>query len=402
MSRQSQSELVVGCLLALSALACGDGPTDTATITPQTLQLVSGDGQSALSGAALAAPLRVRVIGSDTRPLRNASVQWSVTEGLATLAPAQSTTDASGEAETQVTIGSMIGLVRVNAAVQELTAVTFSLTARDPCRGLSSSTVSLDAPVTGALEPPDCVLHGGQFHDFYRFTLTDQQAVIISVRAESFDPDVDLFTFDDQRDRGFRSDTVDATREAKLKAILAPGRYETAASSIDIGATGPYTLRLSQTSPSAESCEPVFIVRGVTTAQQLDLTDCVNSSGAFYGDAFSLWLTAGERVELTHSSTEFGPLLQVYRASGALAYQMGGSGTGTASFSFTADLTGVYFVIATSDQMLGSGVYTLTVAEPPAAAASVTTPLQGLSDHSPSKVPHFELEMSERLQHMSR
>ena len=355
MPRLFSSSSVLGTVLSLSAVACGDGPTaDTPTITPQALQIVSGDKQTAISGGAVAAPLRVRVIGSDTRPMHNATVKWSVAEGLATLTPVESTTDASGETETQATIKSVTGLVRVNATVKELDPITFSLTAIEACRGTSAGAISLDAPVTGALGPLDCVLHGGQFHDFYRFTLAEQQAVLMSVRSVGFDPDVDLFTFDDQRDRGMRVDTVDATREVKLKAILPPGRYEVAASSTEVGVTGPYTLRLSQTSPSAESCEAVYVVRGITTAQQLDLTDCVDDSGMFYGDAFALWLTAGEGVELTHSSTEFGPLVLLYRQSGTLVDQRGGDGTGTASLSFTADLTGLYFVIPTSDQMLGS------------------------------------------------
>jgi len=130
MPRLFSSSSVLGTVLSLSAVACGDGPTaDTPTITPQALQIVSGDKQTAISGGAVAAPLRVRVIGSDTRPMHNATVKWSVAEGLATLTPVESTTDASGETETQATIKSVTGLVRVNATVKELDPITFSLTA---------------------------------------------------------------------------------------------------------------------------------------------------------------------------------------------------------------------------------------------------------------------------------
>jgi hypothetical protein len=62
---------LVGALLALLALACGDGGTapDPPSITPKDLQPVSGDGQKAARGAPLAAPLRARVIGTDNQPL---------------------------------------------------------------------------------------------------------------------------------------------------------------------------------------------------------------------------------------------------------------------------------------------------------------------------------------------
>jgi hypothetical protein len=402
MPRHLTPELIVSCMVALSAVSCGDGPTaDTPATTPQALLIVSGDKQSAISGVAVAAPLRVRVTGSDTRPVRNATVHWSVTEGLATLSPVQSTTDANGQAETRVTVGSVTGLVRVSATVKDLAPVSFSLTSVEPCRGTSPGTISLDAPVSGALGPLDCLHHGGQFHDFFRFTLAEQQAVLLSVRSSDFDPNVDLFTFDDQRDRGNRVDTVDATREAKLRAILAPGRYEMAASSVRVGATGPYTVRLSATSPSSESCEGLHVVRGITTSQQLDATDCVDDLGSYYGDPYGLWLTAGERVVLTHSSAEFGPLVQIYRQGGTmiLVDQRGGDGTGTASLSFTADLTGLYVVFATSDQMLRTGAYTLIVAEPSAAAASVSIPLQALGKGSGRKAPHFRSGLGRPLEH---
>jgi hypothetical protein len=45
MSRQSKSELVVSCLLALSTLACGDGTGVSAPPSPHELQIVAGDRQ---------------------------------------------------------------------------------------------------------------------------------------------------------------------------------------------------------------------------------------------------------------------------------------------------------------------------------------------------------------------
>ena len=118
-------------LLALSAFACGgDGIGPSAT--PQELQIVSGDGQRGASGAGLAAPLRVRVIGSDEQPVSGVTVQWSVTEGQVTFEPAQSTTNSAGEAETRVTLGSTTGAFAVRASVGDLAPVTFSLRSLDP------------------------------------------------------------------------------------------------------------------------------------------------------------------------------------------------------------------------------------------------------------------------------
>ena len=139
MYRLRESPAACIALLALSALACGDdGGGDGLTPPPppppppsvQELQIVSGNGQIARPGAAVA-PLRVRVVGSDGAPFAGASVEWSVTEGQASLDPARGPTDAAGEAETHVEQGT-VGAIVVRAEVASLTPVTFSITIVNP------------------------------------------------------------------------------------------------------------------------------------------------------------------------------------------------------------------------------------------------------------------------------
>jgi alpha-tubulin suppressor-like RCC1 family protein len=130
-------------MLGFTCTGCGDSGAPTPPSpddTPEALQIVSGDGQRAGIGTPLTLPLRIRVIGSDDEPFAGAVVQWSVTEGQATLDPAQSTTDAGGEAETRVTLGATTGSVAISASVQNLAPVTFSVTALE-----TSSFVSVSA-----------------------------------------------------------------------------------------------------------------------------------------------------------------------------------------------------------------------------------------------------------------
>ena len=134
--------LSISAVLTLGALGCGDSGSPNPpppTITAKSVQIVSGEGQRGVAGNALATPLRVRVIGSDDQPLAGAIVGWSVTQGHATLDPPQSTTDANGEAETHVTLGSTAEAVAVTATVEELTPATFSLTALDSPTFVSES-----------------------------------------------------------------------------------------------------------------------------------------------------------------------------------------------------------------------------------------------------------------------
>ena len=344
---------------------------------PASLAAAGGNNQLADVGIAVATPPAVRVADVDGNGVSGVAVTFTVDSGGGQITGATQTTDPAGVA----TVGSWIlgpaaGSNTVIATTEGLTgaSITFKASgiAVDPCRRASSSLIALEADVSGSLDPLDCTFHGGQLHDFYNFTLPTQQAVIISLRSDDFDPTVDLFTFIDQRDRGVRSDTVDARRDARLKAILAPGRYETAAASVLLGATGPYTLGVSATTPSAESCEVLFVVRGVSAPQQLASTDCVDGSERFYGDIFDLWLEAGERVMLEQSSTEFVPQLLLYRESGDLLDFADGSITGSAVVNFEAAQTGPYYFVATSAASLGTGAYTLTTSDPLAGVERTT------------------------------
>lgn len=354
--------------------------TATVTVTAgaaTNIAVNAGNGQSAAPGAAVTEAPSVKVTDADANPVSGVAVTFAVTSGGGSIAGGSPSTDASGVATVGAwTLGPTAGTNTLTATVEGLTGspITFTATgiAVDACRSTSSSAIALETNVTGALGALDCLLHGGQFHDFYHFTLASQQAVMISLRSQAFDPAVDLFTLMDQRDRGIRSDTVDSRREAKLKAILPPGAYETAASSVTVGGTGPYTLRVAPTSSDVESCERVFVVRGLTTAQAVTFADCLDGSGFYYADIYDLWLTVGERVTLTQSSTELVPQVLLYRETSELIAQATGFTTGTAAIEFEADATGHYYVAATSALILEVGAYTLSISDPSASAAGAT------------------------------
>ena len=99
-------------------------------ITPASLSMVSGNGQSGTTGTTLAQKLTVKVNGSDGNPYAGATVTFAVASGSATLNPSTAQQTASdGTASTTVTLGNTAGPVTVTASVTGLTTVTFSLTA---------------------------------------------------------------------------------------------------------------------------------------------------------------------------------------------------------------------------------------------------------------------------------
>jgi uncharacterized protein (TIGR03437 family) len=98
-------------------------------VTPASLSIAGGNGQTGVAGTALAQNLVVTVVGSDGNPFAGATVSFAVSSGSATLNPTSAVSGANGTASTSVTLGAAAGTVSITATVTGLTAVTFTETA---------------------------------------------------------------------------------------------------------------------------------------------------------------------------------------------------------------------------------------------------------------------------------
>src|SRR5688572_7365575 len=91
---------------------------DTAAEPPQpdpaALEIVSGDDQEFVVGAALPNPLVVRVTDLNGNPKQGALVKWTVT-GYGSVSPDSSRTDAAGTAQTTWTLPTSAGAATVTA-----------------------------------------------------------------------------------------------------------------------------------------------------------------------------------------------------------------------------------------------------------------------------------------------
>ena len=97
------------------------------TLVATALEVVSGDGQSAQVGNALANPLVVQVNDQNGDAFAGATVSFTTTGG--TLSTASATTGANGQASTSLTLPNTAGEYTVTASVTGLTDVTFTATA---------------------------------------------------------------------------------------------------------------------------------------------------------------------------------------------------------------------------------------------------------------------------------
>ncbi|AHG89031.1 Peptidase M30, hyicolysin [Gemmatirosa kalamazoonensis] len=121
-----------GLLLAFGAACGGDGgaratgPSSSTSpaLAAAAVSVVSGSGQTAAAGAALPAPLVVKVTTANGSAVPGATVVFQVTSGTGTVSPSSAVTDASGQASTQLTLGANAGAVQVTATVQGTTIST--------------------------------------------------------------------------------------------------------------------------------------------------------------------------------------------------------------------------------------------------------------------------------------
>ena len=138
--------------------------TTTTTTTPvaTTLSKISGDNQQGPPGEALANPFVVQVQDQNGNPLQGTTVTFAVTAGGGTLTATTPTTDANGQAQTTLTLGSMLGTNTVQARVQGIDQIQV-FSAKD---SLLDSVRAAVADTTGST--PESV-------QLYRFELQLQQ-----------------------------------------------------------------------------------------------------------------------------------------------------------------------------------------------------------------------------------
>ncbi len=95
------------------------------------LRYVSGDGQTATAGKALAAPLVVEAVDGAGAPVPDVTVVFEAQAGQGSATPAQATTDGQGRAQTQWKLGAGAGPMQLTAkALAAAFTVTFRATAK--------------------------------------------------------------------------------------------------------------------------------------------------------------------------------------------------------------------------------------------------------------------------------
>ena len=122
------SSALLAAFLIGSCGGDGDGPTEMVVVS---LAKASGDAQTGAVSAPLIEPLVVRVTDQNGGTLQGRTVAWSVTSGQATPSSSTSSSNASGLASIQVTLGAQGGEVTISASIGD-SEVEFTATGLVP------------------------------------------------------------------------------------------------------------------------------------------------------------------------------------------------------------------------------------------------------------------------------
>lgn len=110
--------LVLALGPALGLAGCEDllqEPDSGIALAPVRLELVAGDGQTGAPAQTLPAPVRVRILDAEGRPLSRMWIEWTADAGSGRATPRNSFTDADGIAETTWTLGPRAGKQELRA-----------------------------------------------------------------------------------------------------------------------------------------------------------------------------------------------------------------------------------------------------------------------------------------------
>ncbi len=114
-------------------------------IFPLVLSAVSGDGQSALLGSVLPAPIVARLTDAGGYPVGGYQVSFAAASGSGEVIPVTGTTGADGVATATWTLGSMVGLQTVEASAANTTGpVTFSAAGISPLPSWCDTNINFD------------------------------------------------------------------------------------------------------------------------------------------------------------------------------------------------------------------------------------------------------------------
>jgi hypothetical protein len=347
---------VVLSALLIAQLSCGDssGPG----LVASSFTANSATTQTAAPGREVAEPPSVIVRDQNGAMMAGVSVTFAVTAGGGSVTGGTVVSSASGVATVgSWTVGTAEGVNTLTATSGSL-SVTFTANSVDPC--VIVATHSIGGTTNGELTMSDCAFSDGSFVDLWGTVVTTAGTYLFDQASSSFD--TYLFLFDASANLIGFNDDFGTGNDSRIKAILPQGNYVLGANSLLTAKVGAYTLTSALDGTPVTNCEFVFVVRGITTSQTLQASDCPRTGG-YYADQFFIYVVPGQPVTVSMSSTALDSYVAIYDTRGVvLIVNDDKDGTSKdAQVAFTPSVEGFYGILASSGNVGATGAYTVVV-----------------------------------------
>ena len=172
----------VATITASAGEASGSAVVTVAQVV-SAIEMVSGDGQSGLTGEALSEPVVVRVLDSGGAPVAETTVTFEPEEGHGTASPATAVSDADGQAQATWTLGEFDGTQTLTASI-----------AGGPSTTITATAAAVVATVTITPNPADVIV---EFDIQLTASLRDRNGYEINGRTISWSSDDPSIAFVD-------------------------------------------------------------------------------------------------------------------------------------------------------------------------------------------------------------
>lgn len=325
----------------------------------------AGDNQTGTSGVAVATAPSVTVKDANGNATAGVAVTFAVATGGGSVTGNTTTTNTFGIA----TVGSWIlgsaGANTLTATAQGLPPVTFTATAQPNLCSITTPH-TFGGTTNGALASTDCQLSDGTYIDFYSVTLPKADAYLFR-EAAAFD----TYMYLDATDGtpiAENDDESDNVTNSAIKALLPAGSYVIGANSFEANVFGNYTISSSTAPTNVGNCEVVFVVKGISTNQNIETTDCgwpTTANPTQYADIYYIFLKSGQQVTISMSSATIDCGLELFRldnpATRVALNEDRDSTTKDAQIVYTATATNYYAIIARTTPNLQTGPYLLQI-----------------------------------------
>jgi hypothetical protein len=335
-----------------------------------TLTKSAGDAQVASAGVAVPIAPSVIVKDANGNLKSGTAVTFAIGVGGGSVTGATPSSNAAGVAAVgSWTLGTNSGSNTLVASAAGVPSVTFNATALTaappppaPCSVRGNHTFGTSS--SGTLSSTDCQLSDGSFVDFFNTTVPAAAAYLFRQSA-TFDTYL-LLTLPDGTTIAENDDEIQTGTDSGIKAFLPAGSYVLGAGSFNPGVTGDYTVSSSTASTNIGNCEIVFAIKGISTDQNVEATDCLLTAppaAPVYADGIFIFLKAGETVTLNMTSSTIDSFLQLVRVDGLNVAQNDNRDATTkdAQIVYTAAQANYYAIYARSAIASQTGAYTLTI-----------------------------------------